>query len=355
MPTAFRQACIVSYSAVTPVGLTASTTAAAVRAGVCRVGEHPRYRDREGEAFMVAMVPRVRSAAVLDRMAELGSTALDDACGPIPELAGATVPVYVGVREPRYYFPKDRAQALARGLLPTLQRHCRTRVSTVAGGNAAGLHALGIAKADVEQDRARFAIALGVDSHLDPEFLEWLDREGRYKSLANVHGFSPGEAAAAVVITREQTARALRIPVLARLEGYGCAFEPAAQNDEPCVGQRLASAALLALQSTLARERQVDDQYCDLSGEPQRTDEFVYFTQRMPPRVFRDITNYTTTAAACGDVGAASGPLMVALACEAALRDRANGPLALLWAASDNGQRAACVLDRKDAMQRTER
>lgn len=355
MPNRHRQACIVGYSAVTPVGLTAATTAASVRAGIRRVSEHPRYRDREGEPFMVGMVPGIEMPAALDRMAALGSVAIEHVGRALPSLKTATVPVFIGVREPTYRFAADRARALARSLRSTLDRFCRTRVSTVAGGNAAGLHALGLAKGEVEGGRARFSIALGVDSHLDPEFLEWLDNEGRYKSAANVHGFTPGEAGAAVVVTQVQTARAFDLPVLARIDGFGCAFEPTAQNGEPCFGERLASAWYLALAETIANKRIVADQLCDLTGEYGRAEEFAYLTQRVPATVFRDITDYLTTAAATGDVGAASGPLMVALACQAARRGYNTGPLALLWAASDGGQRAACVLDRREAMRKAAR
>ena len=51
--------CIVGVGAVTAVGLTAPSAAAAVRAGIAGFGEHPFMVDRQGEPMIVAAVPNL--------------------------------------------------------------------------------------------------------------------------------------------------------------------------------------------------------------------------------------------------------------------------------------------------------
>jgi hypothetical protein len=53
--------CIVGVGAVTAVGLTAPSAAAAVRAGIAGFGEHPFMIDRQGEPMIVAAVPNLEN------------------------------------------------------------------------------------------------------------------------------------------------------------------------------------------------------------------------------------------------------------------------------------------------------
>jgi 3-oxoacyl-[acyl-carrier-protein] synthase-1 len=60
--------------------------------------------------------------------------------------------------------------------------------------------------------------------------------------------------------------------------------------------------------------------------------------------LFVSAVNYTTPADCLGDVGAASGLLYVALAVVSGLRGLAKGRFTLVWAGSENGYRAAVLL-----------
>ena len=83
--------------------------------------------------------------------------------------------------------------------------------------------------------------------------------------------------------------------------------------------------------------------YCDINGERRRSEEFFYVPLRLSAP-FIDANRYESPADAWGDVGAASGPLYVALAVASAERGYARGPHVLAWTSSDGGTRAAVTL-----------
>jgi hypothetical protein len=77
---------IVALGARTPVGLNAAATAAAVRAGICRIGSHPVFVDRMGDSVMMGLdqelSPRMLGVPRLVRMA---SAALEEVRQPIAD------------------------------------------------------------------------------------------------------------------------------------------------------------------------------------------------------------------------------------------------------------------------------
>jgi 3-oxoacyl-[acyl-carrier-protein] synthase-1 len=82
---------------------------------------------------------------------------------------------------------------------------------------------------------------------------------------------------------------------------------------------------------------------CDQNGEPYRADEFGFALVRLSER-FSGGSDFLAPADCWGDVGAASGPLFVALAAAAAERGYARGPYYLAWASSESGERVAALL-----------
>lgn len=340
------RSCIVAHGARTAVGLRGTTTAAAVRAGISRLVEHPRFYDSTGEPFIVGRDRTIEEFDPRKRMLALGVSALEEALEGLSVDPHTEIPVFVGVRETALGFTNEDAAWLATAIATVARVRCRIRVSTVTGGNAAGLLALALARRAVEMGEAQLTIAGGVDSHINPTFLEQLDDAGRCKSIANKWGYPPGEAAAMLAVCSAALARHARIPILAGLVGEGHAVEPARLGSgQICLGVGLAAAITSALQSVPWPTEVISAQYCDINGEFYRTDEFLYATQRLPAGSFRAVEDYIAPADCCGDVGAASGPLFAVLAIESGRRAYARGNLPLLWAGSENGQRAAAVLE----------
>ena len=65
--------CIIGIGARTPVGLTAPAAAAAVRASISGIVDHPYMVDKAGEKMSVAMDPELPTELNgLDRLLEIG-------------------------------------------------------------------------------------------------------------------------------------------------------------------------------------------------------------------------------------------------------------------------------------------
>src|SRR5207244_1797356 len=76
--------CIVGVGAVTAVGLTAPSAAAAVRAGIPGFAEHAFMVDRQGEPMIVAAVPNLGDdTCATDRFSRFAIEAIREALGPV--------------------------------------------------------------------------------------------------------------------------------------------------------------------------------------------------------------------------------------------------------------------------------
>src|SRR5205823_4354081 len=96
----------------TPVGLRAFPSAAAVRAGIGQIVEHPHMRDKAGDPFMVAMDPTLQDATRAARMYALATSALDEVLGELPVTASTRVPIFLALPEKSPLFTARQAEDL---------------------------------------------------------------------------------------------------------------------------------------------------------------------------------------------------------------------------------------------------
>jgi 3-oxoacyl-[acyl-carrier-protein] synthase-1 len=109
-----------------------------------------------------------------------------------------------------------------------------------------------------------------------------------------------------------------------------------------CLGEGLTDVVRAAL-ARLSPGKTISSIICDINGERYRSEEWGFVCLRLAS-YFDDPTAYLAPSACWGDVGAASIPLFVMLACEAAGRGYATGPRVLAYAGSENGLRGALAL-----------
>jgi 3-oxoacyl-[acyl-carrier-protein] synthase-1 len=330
---------IVGVAARTPVGLVAETTAAAIRAGICRVREHPFLVDAMGEPLPCGMDARLDPYQVGPaRMAALASASFEEICvklGPAP-VAGA--PLILVLPETRPGLDQDEEFELlqrVRSFIGTFRLEVGPR------GHAGSLAALARAH-DLLGAGAPLVVVLAVDSYLDPETLRWLDASRRLRGSVVRGAFSPGEASAALALVasppRHPQPRGMAI-----VSGIGVASERRSNDDEGVLGEGLTEALRRAAAGLHLPDEAVDDLYGDINGERQRSDDWG-FSQLRFPGLARRPTDYHLFTDLCGDVGAATGALSCVLAVRAWERGYSAGPRALVWAGSDTGLRAAAIL-----------
>ncbi|MBL9039587.1 MAG: hypothetical protein JNG84_13810 [Archangium sp.] len=334
---------IVGVGARTPIGLRASLAAAAVRAGICRIAEHPTALDRATEPCMVAMDRSLKATERRERLCELVTAALDEALETVAVAATDRVPVFLALPEEGPFFSKADATFVATHVKRHLDARLDVTVDPMPQGNAAGLLGYRRATEALKGTKKALAIVAGVDSQIDEAFLTTLDSAGRLMSSANRWGYPPGEGAGAVVLSN------VSLPGttgdLAYLRSVGIAEERSLiATDSICIGAGLTAAFKEALATLRSPEETVSFVYCDINPERYRISEYLYAAMRVQQKL-PEPTEYIAPVDCWGDTGAATIPLLTALAVAAGQRGYARGPLPMLWASSESGLRGAAVLE----------
>jgi 3-oxoacyl-[acyl-carrier-protein] synthase-1 len=335
------------------VGLTAESSAAAVRAQVSRVEQHPYMIDAAGEKLCGArdrsVDPDVWGAPRL--LALLRPALLEMATKLTRNGPQRLLRVILALPEQRPGHSADDSRsllaALARETLPEIER---LTIECVGMGHAGAFVALERAVAVTSADDDTVAVAGGLDSYFHPDTVDWLEERHRLARAEEPSGFPPGEGVALVALTNRGVCRRSGFRPLAHVRGVATGREPRTpDSDEGVMGEVLSRVLARASADSVggARER-LDGIFCDINGERWRTDDWGFAALRLP-QLFHDPTSYVSAVGQWGDVGAATGALGCVLAVQSWQRCYAAGPRALVWGASWDGQRGAVVLTQAEA------
>jgi 3-oxoacyl-[acyl-carrier-protein] synthase-1 len=307
--------------------------------------------DSAGEPMRAAFAPWLDiDLTGLRRLEALLLPALDQVLegGHGEQLLRSKVALALGLPAERPGLPPNLASMLA----ASVQAHIGSfaAVGPISKGHAAGILCLDAALRRLRDGAFDVCVVAGVDSYLEPDTLEWLETNDQLHgagALNNAWGFIPGEAGGALLVMTETAVDRFRCEPLAELVAVGTAIEPnRIKTDSVCVGVGLTQAFRNALKD-IPPDTKVTDIYCDMNGEPYRADEFGFATVRTAAS-FVDSGDFQAPADCWGDVGAASGPLFAILAIIARQKAYSNGGLALAWASSEGGERAATLLQSLD-------
>jgi 3-oxoacyl-[acyl-carrier-protein] synthase-1 len=219
------------------------------------------------------------------------------------------------------------------------------RSRTYPLGRPSGLVALDEALGLLERREAPAVLVGAVDSHLDLELVEGLDREGRLRTGAPSDGFVPGEGAAFLLLSPAVGDTAA--PPVVRVDGIGRGRESGhLYSREPYRGEGL-TAAFRALFDGLPRQaaaRRVALVYTGFNGESFWAKEWGVARIRFAEH-FSESARIEHPADCMGDPGAAMGLVNLAIAATALARGVRDGPC-LVWASADHEQRAAVLVSR---------
>lgn len=322
---------IIGHGARTPLGYDCASSAAAVRAGISVIADHPFMIDRFGLPMKVTrddgLDPGFPGAQRIAALAEAAALeALSSGSRP-PKIA-----LLLNLGEPR--------PGLAEGTSAEVAEHLRTALALdgpvhhAMWGHAGGIVAMQAAGRLLAADRAEAVLVGGAESYLDADTLEWLDEQERLHSANNIYGFCPGEGAAFILLAKHGQNALIEIAAT----GVGREANLIGTEDI-CLGEGL-GVAFAALGGGPA-----DRVLCDMNGERYRGKEYGFAVLRARA-LFRDAADFEAPADCWGDLGAASGPLYACLAIEAEARGYAKGSRTLIWASSEGGQRGAALLRR---------
>jgi 3-oxoacyl-[acyl-carrier-protein] synthase I len=294
-----------------------------------------------GTWIVGAEVPLEKPWRGLARLARLIAGPIRECLDAAPEAEPENIPLLLGVAEPER---PGRIAELDQELLPLVQELVEVRFHHPASrlvpmGRVAG--AVGVREAARLVNAGGFArvIVAGVDSYLIAATLAEFDDCDRLLTERISNGFIPGEAGAAVVVGPDDNASGLRIRSL------GLAIERATINgEEPLRGDGLAEACRQVLKETGLGLHQIDYRIADCSGEQYCFKDASLALARSirVPTGFQDLWLPTECL---GETGAAAVPCMLGIALWAALKGYAPGPLVFIHGGSDDGKRAAMILD----------
>ncbi|HEY6529310.1 MAG TPA: beta-ketoacyl synthase N-terminal-like domain-containing protein [Cellvibrionaceae bacterium] len=333
---------------LTPIGLNRKTTAAAQAAGISNF-KASTYLNAQHTLINMALVPQTalpEADVFLELLAELTpweyhlirlAHAPLSAVWPIGY--SAAIPILVVLPE---LHPRGSAAAPAEFIALLTQQTqlpiCPTASQLLPLGRAGFMAALRQAQQILQQGNTPFVLVGGVDSYQQERLLVNVDADGRLsKTDGPSDGFIPGEGAAWLLLSLQPNTTGLAITACELDDEPGHLY-----SDAPYRGEALARALQTALMQPLTQPiRQV---YNSANGERYWAKELgVMLTRNQAALV--EQPQHHHPADCWGDLGAATGPALAALAvthCENS-KQVLTAPI-LTSCASDQGLRGIALL-----------
>lgn len=351
--TAHAPLVVVSAGVVCSVGLSVPAASAAVRASLDSFKE-TYFVDGTGNPIVGAAVPSgplglggdgggaiTGGDEKLARMFALAAAECLDGAGGLD--AAEVALVLVGPEASRPGASDDELARRLEACEGAFGRRFHAERRVTRAGRPGLVGALASARELLGAGAVSAVLVAGVDSLLNAEDINDALSGDRVRTADNADGFIPGEAAACVLVTRAGDAGAPRAPALS-VAGLGAADEPDSWlSGKANVGRGLAQAMRQALAQAGVAGHAIHQRWSDCAGESFFFDEAAYAWGRVLRAPSPPGHRHWLLASSVGEVGAAAGPLVLALLLDAARRGWAPGPSALVHLSSAGSARAALV------------
>jgi 3-oxoacyl-[acyl-carrier-protein] synthase-1 len=336
---------IVASGLVTSVGFNSPASCAAMRAGIRQVQATNLWDAESGDYVAAGRVHLPHWWVGVGKLAELVCPAIEEcvrAAEPVPAteipillcIPSAQRPCALAGFEERLW--GEIQQRLDFAISPDSRLLARDRVSAV----------LALREADrlLVDGRFRCCVVAGVDSLLQQDLVEHYLRQRRVLTTKNSNGFSPGEAGSAVLVAPSGGGLLGNASIVLEVLGSGLAHESATiESDEPLRGDGLAQSIKEAMRSSRLTIQDLHYRITDLNGEHYRFKEMVFAMMRFERKPREKLFDLWHPIEYVGDVGAAIGPTVLAIALHAAQKGYCIGPNVLCTFGNDDGARAALV------------
>jgi 3-oxoacyl-[acyl-carrier-protein] synthase-1 len=342
--SASNELAILEAGLVCSVGLDAASACAAIRAGVTHHRD-TTFMDAGGEWIVGASVPLDEPWRGRAKLAKLLAMAVRDcverAGGVDGGLDTTQVPLILCVAEKgRPGRLEGLEEELFTEALAELGWSFHSQHSSIVSQGRVGMAiALAQARRLVHYQNVPLVLIAGVDSLLVGPTLAAFEENERLLTTKNSNGFVPGEGASAVLVGRPVAGGKPSLTCT----GLGFAMEHARiDTEEPLRAEGLTLAIKLALGEAQCQMAELDFRITDLSGEQYYFKEAALAFQRAM-RTRKETFDIWHPADCIGEIGAAIGPAILAVALEACRKGYALGERMLCHLGSDAGPRAAGV------------
>ena len=345
---------ITAMSGLSPVGLNIEQTCASINAGITRFSEHAYFECVGADPEWDEEEPLIASNVPIidpfedgpERLLQLIIPALNDIfnAAKIKRKEVQSCGLLLALPQPDEII---NSWSLDKTFIPELFRRTGLdsyKIHKVSQTGHAGLFCLiQDALTCLRAGEVELCIVAGVDSYLMSERLEFLDNAWRIKSSKSVDGFIPGEATTVLLLETVSNAKVRERQSLATVSFCETGKEPHnISTDKSSSGTGLSDAIGKVLNQR-GDKNNIRWVICDLNGESYRGFEWGLVQTRLHKQLSGiEVVNHP--ADCLGDIGAATGGMLIANAVQAFERGYNISDDALLWTASDDGLRAAlCV------------
>jgi 3-oxoacyl-[acyl-carrier-protein] synthase-1 len=322
---------------VTSVGLNAPAACAAIRCGLDN-NQETRFMDQSGEWLTAAMVPLEQPWRGLAKLKQMVVPAIRDCLKAVDMLIPpAAIPLFLCVAEQGR---PGRIEGLDKGFIIAVQDELgvsfHPHSALIAEGRIGPALAMQQAQQMMLRHQAGYCIIAGVDSFLTAGTLRAYEEKLRLLTAKNSNGFIPGEAGAAVLLGPATSGLLVK--------GIGLGVEKAhIESEEPLRADGLTAAIKAALSHAALGLADLDFRITDANGEQYLFKEASLALSRIL-RKRKEEFDIWHPAECTGEVGAASLPVMLAVAEAACRKGYALGRKILCHCGNDDGRRAAVIV-----------
>ncbi len=338
---------------ITSIGYNTAMTVLAARAGINQF-KVSAYVNQNRESITMAAVPDtifdefegeidigVLHSELMDREIKMAITAVTEVLSK--QRLKLPVPLILALPEEVTNVSHCPAKKMMINLAKYTDMIDQQQSRTVQTGRAGGIQALDLAQRYLYDLGHDYILVGGSDSYSSYALLNHLNQKERTTAPGVVNGFVPGEAAAFLLLTRH--------PQLAAVyEGYVTALNPPGSaeetghiySEEPYRGEGLSRAFQKALADY--RGQPIENIYSSMNGEHFWAKEFGVATVRNRQYIHED-ANIEHPADCYGDIGVATGPVLIACATEN-MKKQQEPAASLVYSSSDSAWRAAVLMEK---------
>lgn len=345
---------IAGIGMITSIGANTEMTAAAVKAGISGYTVSDFYNLQHQPITMATVPDEVFSSIEFgidegdhygeqyDRIIKMAILALREAISH--QAIKQPVPLVLAMPEAAQgdnYVPTD---LLMTNLLKQKDVPLRSdQVRYMPAGRAAGIQGLDWAMHDLYQKGANFVLVGGSDSHCSAARIYELDEADRLLAPNRMDGFAPGEGAGFLLLTRHPQQAISRDGHIVALSQLGNGQEPGHfYSDQPYRGEGLDQAFKQALSEHTGDG--IHTVYASMNGESYWAKEYGVAAMRNGA-LLQDAVKTEHPADCYGDLGVATGPVLLGLAAEN-LWKQPGLATHLVYSSSDGPWRAAVRVEK---------
>lgn len=345
---------IAGIGMITPVGANTEMTAAAVNAGISAYAE-TEYYDQSSQPITMALVPDIifdeidteigegdRYNARHDRVIKMAIIAIREACAQ--QSTKQAVPLVLAMPD----VPADADDERLSPLIQNLQHNCKPWINaeqcrSINSGRAAGIEAIEFAFNYLYDLPNDFILIGGSDSYQDYSRLNPLSEADRLLVPDSMDSFAPGEAAGFLLLTKYPGLALARNGHIIALNLPGVTEETGhLHSEETYRGDGLDQAFKKALNNH--PQQNIHSIYSSMNGENHWAKEYgVAYLRNCT--AFQEQVKIEHPADSYGDLGAATSPVLIALAAEHLLSSN-KAQTHLVYSSSDHAKRGAIVVEK---------